>query len=109
MLRVWTARFLPPVLHEPCGPTLVLGVHGIATYARFSMLKKPDFNPVPSFYGPTSRSSLGLKTLCTIAMDNLIKVCLCFYCSYPCSSGTIVVQLAFFLHMMLYATSKICR
>ena len=42
-------------------------------------------------------------------MDNLIKVCLCFYCSYPSSGGTVVVQLAFFLHMLLYATSKICR
>ena len=59
----WTARFLPPVLHEPCNPTPILGVHRIATYTRFSMLKKLDFNPVPDFHGLTSRSSPGLRTL----------------------------------------------
>ena len=37
-----------------CGPTPVLGVHGIATYAPFSLLKKPDFNLVPDFHNPTS-------------------------------------------------------
>ena len=44
-----------------CGPTPVLGVHEIATYAQFPMLKKPDFNLILGFYGPTSRSGLGLK------------------------------------------------
>ena len=63
MLRGWTARFLPPVLHEPCGPTPVLGVHGIVTYARFSKLKKPDFNPVLDFHGPTFWAGLSLKTV----------------------------------------------
>ena len=63
MLRGWTAQFLPSVLHEPCGPTPVLGVQGIATYAWFSMLKKPDFNPIPGFHGSTSRFGLGLRTL----------------------------------------------
>ena len=43
----WTTRFLPPVLHEPCGPTLILGVHGIDTYAQFFILKKPYFNLAP--------------------------------------------------------------
>ena len=49
-----------------CGPTLVLGVHEIATYAQFSMLKKPNFNPIPGFYGPTSQSSPILKTVLQI-------------------------------------------
>ena len=63
MLRGWTAWFLPPVLHEPCGPIPILGVHEIATYARFSMLKKLDFNLIPGFHGPTSWFSPGLKTV----------------------------------------------
>ena len=46
-----------------CGPTPVLGVHGIITYARFSLLKKPDFNPVPIIHGSTSWFDPGLKTL----------------------------------------------
>ena len=46
-----------------CGPTLVLGVHEIATYAWFSMLKKPDFNLVPGFYDPTSWSGLQLHQM----------------------------------------------
>ena len=46
-----------------CDPTLVLGVHEIATYAWFFMLKKPDFNPILGFYGLTSRFGLDLKTL----------------------------------------------
>ena len=54
LLRGWIAWFLPPVLQELCGPTLVLGFHGIATYAQFFMLKKPNFNPVPDFHGSTS-------------------------------------------------------
>ena len=63
MLRGWTSRFLPPVLHGLCNPTPILRVHGIATYARFFMLKKLNFNPVPGFHGPTSRSNPGLKTV----------------------------------------------
>ena len=39
MPRGWTTQFLPPVLHEPCSPTPILGVHIIATYAQFSILK----------------------------------------------------------------------
>ena len=56
MLRGWIAQFLPPILHELCGPTPVLGVHGIATYVRFSMFKKPDFNLVSDFHGPNFQS-----------------------------------------------------
>ena len=63
MLRGWTSRFLPLVLHGLCNPTPILRVHGIATYARFSMLKKLNFNPVPGFHGLTSRSNPGLKTV----------------------------------------------
>ena len=63
MLRGWTSRFLPLVLHESCGPTSVLGIHEIATYAQFSMLKKGDFNPVFSFHGTTFQSGPGLKTV----------------------------------------------
>ena len=68
MLRGWTARFLPLVLHELCSPTSVLGVHGIATYARFFILKKPDFNSVLGFHGPTSRFGLGLKTMIKMSL-----------------------------------------
>ena len=57
------ARDVTVLATSSCDPTPVLGVHRIATYARFSMLKKLDFNLIPGFYGPTSRSSLGLKTL----------------------------------------------
>ena len=46
-----------------CGPTPVLGVHEIVTYAPFSMLKKPYFNPVLNFNGSTSWFGPGLKTL----------------------------------------------
>ena len=63
MLRGWTARFLPPGSAWTDGPTLVLGVHKIASYARFSILKKPNFNPILDFYGPTSQSGLSLRTL----------------------------------------------
>ena len=45
------------------GPTPVLGVHGIATYARFFMLKKPVFIPVFDFHGPTSWSGPVLRTM----------------------------------------------
>ena len=54
---------MPLVLHEPCDPTPVLGVHKIATYTRFSILKKLDFNPVLDFFGPTSWSGPSLKTM----------------------------------------------
>ncbi|KAK9996699.1 hypothetical protein SO802_021385 [Lithocarpus litseifolius] len=37
--RGWTARFMPPVLHEPYGPTPVHAVHGIIRIGRFSVLK----------------------------------------------------------------------
>ena len=57
------ARDVTVLATSSCDPTPVLGVHRIATYAQFSMLKKLDFNLIPGFYGPTSRSSLGLKTL----------------------------------------------
>ena len=63
MLKGWTAQFLPPDLHESYDPTSVLGVHGIVTYAWFSMFKKLNFNLVSGFYGPTSRSDPGLRTL----------------------------------------------
>ena len=46
-----------------CGPTPVLGVHGIVTYARFFMLKKLIFIPVIGFHGPTSRSGPVLRTM----------------------------------------------
>ena len=45
------------------GPTPVLGVHGIATYARFFMLKKPVFIPVSDFHGLTSWSGPVLRTM----------------------------------------------
>ena len=48
-----------------CGPTPVLGVQGIATYALFFMLKKLVFIPVPDFHGPTSQSSPILRTMDT--------------------------------------------
>ena len=63
LLKGWTAQFLPPDLHESYGPTQVLGVHGIVTYAWFSMLKKLNFNLIFGFHGPTSRSDPGLRTL----------------------------------------------
>ena len=47
----------------------VLGVHRITTYARFSILKKPDFNLVPDFLDPTSGSSPGLKIVRGIAVE----------------------------------------
>ena len=56
------------------GPTPVLGVHGIATYARFFMLKKPVFISVPSFHSPTSRSGPVLRTIpyiCVKTNDSL--------------------------------------
>ena len=46
-----------------CGSTPVLGVHGIATYVRFFMLKKPVFIPIFGFHGPTSRSGPVLRTM----------------------------------------------
>ena len=49
--------------HGSCSPTTVLGVHKIATYGRFSMLKKQDFNSVPGFHNPTFWSGPSLKTL----------------------------------------------
>ena len=45
-----------------CSPILVLGVHGIATYARFFMLKKLIFIPIPGFHDSTSRSDPVLRT-----------------------------------------------
>ena len=48
------------------GPTPVLGVHGIATYARFFMLKKPIFIPVLGFHSPISQSSPVLRTMLNI-------------------------------------------
>ena len=65
LLRDCTTQFLPLVLHESCSPTPVLRVHEIATYIRFSMLKNSNFNLVPSFHGPISRSCLSLRTLDT--------------------------------------------
>ena len=59
MLRGWTARFLT----GSYGPTPVLEVHGIATYAQFFMLKKPIFIPVLGFHGLTSRSGPVLRTM----------------------------------------------
>ena len=70
------ARFLLPVLHEPCGPTLVLGVHEIAIYARFgrfSMLKKPNFNSVLGFCSLTSQSGLGLRALLTSSLPLILS------------------------------------
>ena len=55
-----------------CGPTPGLGVHRIATYARFSMFKKPNFNPVPDFHGPTSQSGPVLKTMITNNMPKFL-------------------------------------
>ena len=46
-----------------CGPTPVLGVHEIATYAQFFMLKKPVFISVLGFYDLTSRSGPILETM----------------------------------------------
>ena len=51
LLRGYTTQFLQLVLHESCSPTPILRVHEIATYTRFSMLKKSNFNPVPGFHG----------------------------------------------------------
>ena len=51
-----------------CGPTPVLGVHGIATYAQFFMLKKLVFISVPNFHGPTSRSGPVLRTMIVILL-----------------------------------------
>ena len=45
------------------GPTPVLGVHRISTFARFFMLKKPVFIPVPDFHGLTSRSGPVLRIM----------------------------------------------
>ena len=63
MLRGWTTRFLPSVLHEPCSPTPVSGVHGIATYAWFFMLKKSNFNLILNFHDSNSQSGPSLRTL----------------------------------------------
>ena len=46
-----------------CGPTPILGVHEIAIYAQFFMLKKPVFIPVLDFHGPTSQSGPVLRTM----------------------------------------------
>ena len=45
------------------GLTPVLGVHGIATYARFFMLKKPVFISVLDFHSLTSWSGSVLRTM----------------------------------------------
>ena len=45
------------------GPTPVLGVHRISTFARFFMLKKPVFIPVPDFHGLTSWSGPVLRIM----------------------------------------------
>ena len=45
------------------GPTSVLGVHRIATYVRFFMLKKTIFILVPNFHGPSSWSDPVLRTM----------------------------------------------
>ena len=44
------------------GPTPILGVHGIATYDLFFMLKKPIFILVFGFHGPIPRSGPILRT-----------------------------------------------
>ena len=46
-----------------CGPTSVLGVHGITTYAWFFMFKKSVFIPAPDFHGPTSWSGPVSRTV----------------------------------------------
>ena len=66
-------QFLLPVLHEPCSPTLVLRVHEISIYAQFSMLKKPNFNPVLGFRNPTSQSGLGLRALLTSSLPLILS------------------------------------
>ena len=45
------------------GPTPVLGIYEIATYAQFFMLKKPVFIPIFDFHDPTSRSDPVLRTM----------------------------------------------
>ena len=45
------------------GPTPVLGVHRIATYVQFFLLKKLVFISVPGFHDPTSRFGPVLRTM----------------------------------------------
>ena len=88
MLRGWTVWFLPSVLHESCGPTPILGVHGITTYAQFSMLKKPNSNLVPGFHGSTSRSGPSLRIL---IINNiwLTQNLVCAFKTYKTGNSTI--------------------